>query len=114
MEQPAYIVEDAAKVVYNNISLKLKNKLSHEEIEIILDIEFEFLEHSGVTSNPDSIVQLPIHIDENAMEYYVINQCVKEGIYLTTNEYHQIMDAETIYLKSLGLIDEEGLAPFYN
>ena len=114
MEEPEYIVEDAAEMVYQNISEALQEKLSFDDIVEILEIEFEFLQKSGVTDNPNSIVTLPLEIDEEAKEYYIINRCAQEDIFLTPEELYEILDAETLYLESLGLIDEEGMAPFYN
>jgi hypothetical protein len=113
-ELPEYITEDAAKVVYENITPELQEKLSLEDILSILDIEFEYLEQSGVTASPDSIVPLPIEIDDKEMEYYIINECAKQDIFLTPEELEEILEAEVVYLRSLGLIDDEGLAPFYN
>ncbi|WP_181306750.1 hypothetical protein [Rufibacter sp. XAAS-G3-1] len=113
-EQPIYYPEDAAKIVQENISAELQHKLSFDDILFILEVEFEFLEQSGVTTNPDSIVPLPIEIEDDAMEYYIINQCASQNIYLTFEEVKEILKAEEVYLRLLGLIDEEGMAPFYN
>ncbi|MBC5772794.1 hypothetical protein H8S95_01855 [Pontibacter sp. KCTC 32443] len=118
MNEPEYIVEDAAEIVLSNISVELQNKFSYDDIIEILDAEFEFLELSGIASNKPSIVDIPIHIpaklDEEAMEYFIINLCAKKGIYLTYEELQEILDAEMIYLEQQGLIDDEGASHFLN
>ena len=113
MEEPEYIIEDAAEFVFENIPEALKAKLSLEDIVEILEIEFEFLQASGVSENPNSIVTLPIEIDEAALRYHVIHNCAKADILLSEDELDEILEAETAYMDSIGLIDE-GMAPFYN
>lgn len=43
-----YIVEDAAKVVYESISEELKQKLTIDDVIEILDIEFEYQQEVGM------------------------------------------------------------------
>lgn len=118
MEKPDYIVEDAAEVIINNISKELHLKFSYEDIIEILEIEFQFLQLNGVASDKPSIIDIPIQIttklDEDAMEYFIINQFAKKNIYITFEELQEILDAEMLYLEQQGLIDDEGASQYLN
>lgn len=111
---PVYVTEDAARVVYENISDELKEKLDIDDIIKILEVEFEYQQKTGLVSDQESIVDVPMDVDFEAMEYFIINECVKNDIILTYEELSDIMEAETLYLKSLGLIDEEGIQKHFN
>lgn len=114
MEEPEYIVEDAAEVVLQNIPLDLQEKFTFDDIVKILETEFEFLQESNVTSEHKSIVEIPVELDEDAIKYFIINRCAKKNILLTYNELQAILDAEFIYTDQQGLIDHEGLGKYYN
>ena len=118
MEEPEYIIEDAAQVVLSNISEGLQTKFSYKDIIEILETEFEFLQLTGIASTQPSIVNMPIEVpvklDEEAMEYFIINQCARKSIYLTFEELQEILEAEMIYLEQQGLIDEEGASQYLN
>lgn len=111
MNQPKYIVVDAAEVVFNNISKELCDKLSYDDIIEILETEFEYPQSVGFASEESSVVNIPIEVpaklDEDAMAYFIINQCAKKGIYLNFDELQEILDAEILYLEQQGLIDED-------
>jgi hypothetical protein len=113
-DEPLYITEDAAEVVYENISEELKEKLDTEDIVEILEVEFEYQQQTGLVSDQEPIVDIPMDVDFDAMEYFIINECVKKDIILTYDELREILDAETIYLRSLGLIDDEGVQKHFN
>lgn len=118
MTEPEYIVEDAAALVLENISAKLQEKLSLDDIIEILEIEFEFLEQSGIAGNKSSIVdiaiEIPIQLDEAEMEYFILNRCAQENIYLTIEDLQEILVAEMKYLDQLGLIDHDGPGKYLN
>lgn len=107
--EPIYVTEDAAEVVYENISDELKEKFDIEDIIKILEVEFEYQQKTGLASDQESIVDVPRGVDFEAMEYYIIHECVKSDIILTHEEFLEILEAETIYLDSLGLVDDEGV-----
>lgn len=109
-----YIIEDAARIVNDNISLELKLKLSFEDIIKVLDIEFDYQQQIGLTDETVELCGYPYPGNEDDMQEYIINKCAKVGINLTPNEVDEILDAKLIYLKKKRLIDEEGMQPFYN
>jgi hypothetical protein len=109
-----YVTEDAAQVVYENISDELKEKLDIEDIITILEVEFEYQQQTGLVSDQESIVDVPMDVDFEAMEYFIIHECVKSDIILTHEEFLDILEAENIYLDSLGLIDDLGIQKHFN
>jgi hypothetical protein len=118
MNEPEYIVEDAADIVFENISLALQRKLSVEDIIEILETEFAFLKQAGVARDQPSVIDvpitIPIQVDDEALAYFIIHRCAQKDIYLTHQELREIMDAETVYLEQIGVIDDGGLGKYYN
>lgn len=118
MKEPEYIVENAAEVVLANLPEELQSKFSYADVIEILEIEFEFLQLTGIASDRDPIVQIPIlvpaKLDEEAMEYFIINKCAKKDIYLTFEELQEILNAEMIYLEQQGIIDDEDVSQYLN
>lgn len=116
--EPEYIVEDAADVVFKNISIGLQRKLTLADIIEILEMEFNFLKKAGIVKDQPSVIDVPIaipvQVDDEAMAYFIINRCAQKHIYLTPEELQEIMDAETVYLRQLGVIDDESLGKYYN
>jgi hypothetical protein len=113
-DEPLYVTEDAAEVIYENINEELKEKLDIEDIIEILEVEFEYQQQTGLVSDQESIVDIPMDVDEDAMEYYIIHECAKKEIILTYDELSDILGAETKYLRSLGLIDDDGIQKHFN
>ncbi|PRY14335.1 hypothetical protein CLV24_104145 [Pontibacter ummariensis] len=118
MQEPEYILEDAAAVVFQSIPKDLQKKLSYLAIMEILETEFEFLEQCHIAASPDSVVdiliEVPVKLDEEAMEYYIINQCAKKDIYLSYEDIQAILNAELIYLEQQGLLDDEVPGKYLN
>jgi hypothetical protein len=107
-KDPEFIVEDAAKVIYENIGIALKSKLTLDKIGDILDIEVDFYKLKGLISDEkpkdDSKGEAPF-IDTDELARYLADNCVKKGIDLTQEEASEILKAEDIYMKQIGLFD---------
>jgi hypothetical protein len=113
-EEPVYDIDEAAEVVYENISEKLKEKLDIDDIVKVLEVEIEFQEKTGIISDQESMVDIPMDVDFDAMDYYIIHECAKKGIILTYEELEDLMEGETIYLRKLGLVDDDGVQKHFN
>jgi hypothetical protein len=113
-EEPVYDIDEAAEVVYENISEELKEKLDIEDIAKILEVEIEYQEKTGIISDQESMVDIPMDVDFDAMDYYIIHECAKKEIILTYEELEDIMEGETIYLRKLGLVDDDGVQKHFN
>lgn len=109
-ENILYIVEDAAKIVYESIPDELRQKLTMEEILIILDIEFDYQQEIGMAGEPtihSITIDIPFDIDIEEMKYYIIDNCVEFDIILTYEELNQILVGEEKYLEMAGLKEDE-------
>jgi len=113
-DEPLYVTEDAAEVVYENISDDLKEKLDIDDIVEILEEKFEFEKLSGMTADEKPIIEVPRCLDDDAMEYHIIHQCAKRDIILTYEELRAILAGEVKYLDALGLIEEDGYQKQFN
>lgn len=110
-EELLYLVEDAAKIVFENISEQLKQKLTIDEIITILDIEFEYQMEIGMAGDGNPInsieIEIPFNLDEDEMKDYMIKNCFLYGIVLTYDELNKVLDGEDKYLKIVGLKESE-------
>lgn len=113
-----YIVEDAAKVVYESISEELKKRLNIDDIIEILDKEFEYQQEVGMAGNEDSRstieIDIPFDLNEDEMKYYIINNCTKSGIILTYDELNQILEGEDNYFESIGGKETPDYRKYFN
>ncbi len=105
-----YDLDEAAEVVWEHIPLQLKNKYEFEDIQKILEIEFDYLDVIGVLlkDGKESIHNYPVDIDWDELQYYIISNAVKKDIILTYDELDEILDAETIYYDMNGRLGDAG------
>lgn len=103
---PHYVTEDAAKVIYDNISPALRGKLSIDQIGNLLDISLGFYEEKGLIGNDTPNEENPF-IDINELNKYILDTSSEQGFNLSSEEVNEILDAEVIYMKQIGIIDEE-------
>ena len=103
---PIYDDEEAIGVIMDSISDELLEKLSEDDINIIIDLKFEYLESINLVSNPDEscFVTSIADMDEDAMDEYVITNAIKYDIYLSIDELHEIWNGDEDYLEMKGLI----------
>jgi hypothetical protein len=106
MKDPEYIMEDAIAVVYNNISDELKAKLSKNDIEVILDIGTDYLVTLGAAYEDDLNKNEVMDVDMDKMYDYVVENAAKHQIILDDDQVSEIFDAEEIYLREIGVIED--------
>jgi hypothetical protein len=106
MQDPEYVMEDAVNVVYDNISDELKNKLSKNEIEAILDIGTDYLVNLGAAYEDEKNKNAVMDVDMDQMYDYVIENAAKHKINISDDEASEIFDAEEIYLRDIGVIED--------
>ncbi|AKQ46408.1 hypothetical protein TH63_13500 [Rufibacter radiotolerans] len=109
-----YIVEDAAQVVHEHISRLMQIKFPEEDIIQILDLEFEYQELTGLTSETKPICDYPLPVDEEEMKIFILHRCKEIGIVIREDELEEILEKELIYLRMIGLIDDEDGLPHLN
>ena len=102
-----FFVEDAAKVICENIGIALKSKLTLDKIGDILDIEIDFYKLKGLVSDEkpkdDSKKEHPF-IDIDELTRYLLENCAKKEMDLTYDEVSEILEAEEIYMRQIGII----------
>ena len=114
-ENPEYIVEDAAKIVFENITDELRSKFSIDEIIVILDTIAESMEKVGLTEDEKatipsfSKIDRSVEVDEDVLANYVISGCKEKNISLTFDELQEIYDGEMVYYKNLGLLMDDDI-----
>ena len=105
---PHYFVEDAAKVVFDNINSTLQSKLTLNQIEEILDLEMEFLQPKGLGGENkikgESITE-SIQANPDEIAKFLVNHRNDLGINLNYDEFMEILDAELIYMRQIGIMD---------
>ncbi len=106
MKDPEYIMEDAIAVVYDNISEELKTKLSKNDIEVILDIGTDYLVTLGAAYEEDLNKNEVMDVDMDKMYDYVVENSAKHKIMLDDDQVSEIFDAEEIYLREIGVIED--------
>ncbi len=106
-----YDLDEAAEIVWENVSLVLKNKYEFEDIQAILEIEFDYLESAGIILKEGEelpVNDYPVEIDWDEMQYYIITNAVKKNIILNYDELDEILDAESIYYDRNGALGDAG------
>ena len=104
---PIYKVEEAARVVLYNISPEIKSKFTIEQIIDVLDEEFEFLKQLGLVSDERPPKDSGNYfLDTNELVNFLVKTCPKKGISISYEEVSDILDAEIIYMKQIGIIEE--------
>ncbi len=106
MKDPEYIMEDAINIVYDNISDELKTKLSKNDIEVILDIGTDYLVTLGAAYEEDLNKNEVMDVDMDKMYDYVVENAAKHKIMLDDDQVSEIFDAEEIYLREIGVIED--------
>ena len=107
-KDPIYVVEDAAKVIFENISLKLKKKLTLSQIENIIMLADKFYESKGLVKKEKPSEEPkaePIFIDPDELAKYLVNNREDIGLNLTFDEFSEILSAEEIYMRQIGIMD---------
>ena len=114
MDIPEYDFDDAAEVIFDNISPILQEKFPVEDIYQILLVEDEYFDEIGLKTEKETICEYPIDVDHDEMKYFIITNCVQLDIILTDDELEEILEGENKYLDQLGLIDPDGRQKFEN
>jgi len=105
-KNPYYIAEDAAIVIFDNISAPLKSKLTRDKIVELLDIVDDFYETKGLHEETSENNVPPI-IEMEEQIQFIIDNSSEQGFNLSYKEVNEILEGEEIYMKQIGIIDDE-------
>jgi len=108
IDYPTFDDEEVIEVIMDSISDDLRKKLSREDIRIIIDLEFKYLEIVNLLIDPDnpSLVTYMADLDGDAMDAYVIEKAQIRGIPLSTDELQEIWAGEDVYYDINGMLSE--------
>jgi len=101
---PIYEVEEATSVTYSNLSQETKTALSKEDTRLILDLEFEFQREMGITGEKPK-KEIKDYTGE-AIEF-ITQESKKKGKDFTSKQIDDVLKAEEVYLKKLGVLQEK-------
>jgi len=104
-----YDEEFASYFIHNRVSDPIAERLEAEDIQIILHLEWEYLDAIGIIEKKDTKNIEPIEVDEDALQYYVIFNAVKHNIYLSYEELEEIIGLEFDYMEEYGLLEVKKL-----
>ncbi len=98
--------EEAVKFIMNYLPSEVKEKVSENEIDYILDIMCEYYEENGLMDENSTD---EASIDEEAMFNFISKILKKDKQNTISDEDLQwILDGEFEYGKSIGIYTEEG------
>lgn len=98
-----YDEDDSLKFIRENLPEEMKNELSDDEINYIVDLVYEFYEEKGFLDENDDT---EIEIDEDELLEYILKNARKDGIKDYTDEQIEaIVSGELAYCDTLNLFD---------
>jgi len=106
-----YDLDEATDVVWENISQKLRDKFSYEDIYFILEQEFDYLDSIGIMLKEGEkmpLCEYPRDINQAEMDKYIMTQAIKNDIFMTEDEFEEIMTAELEYYDMNGSLGDAG------
>lgn len=104
-----YDDEEAIEIIRDYLSDGLRKKLSKEDIGIILDLKFAYMEHVNIVGDSEK-PRLCIYTAElncDAMDEFVMSNALKKGICISEDELQEIWDGDDEYLFMNGQISDE-------
>ena len=109
-EKLVYIPDDASKLVWEMISLKLKKKIGKRNFQKIICALIEYYAKIGLFdfNNKKNNLDLSINIEDDIL-LYMLKKLQDEEIYLTITEVREILDAEYEYLMIIGAFEENSV-----
>ena len=94
-----YDYNESARIILDNISKKLRKKIKINDIKLLLNFKYEYLEMEGYI--PDEIIVEDLSsVNENALNNFVLQNAVLRKIYLSSDELDEVWDAEQSYLNA--------------
>lgn len=100
-----YDEDDAVKYIRNYLPQEMKESLSDDDINYIIDIVYDFYDSKGLM-NEDTDEDAVIEIDEDEMTTYIMKYATKDKIRnFTTEEITAIVQGELAYCESVGIFE---------
>ncbi len=104
--QPVYDPIEAGKVTYDSLSEDFKTILTKEDVNLILDLEFQYQQNVGLTSESEKSNQDEPFVMDNKLNQFIIAEAEKKNKTYSTETIDAVINAEDVYLKKIGVIKE--------
>ena len=106
-----YIPNDAVDLIWKFISKELRNKLTLNDMNVIIRLLIKFYDETGLIEhnenhNDNTPLSISDSIDDDIVNY-LLKESKRNNIHLSEDEFQEILDGEYEYLKTIGAIDEE-------
>jgi ERCC4-related helicase len=102
-----YNEEEAIAFIVNTLDPEITARLGEEGIQDILELEMKYVENK--TPGEMDVSIYPVDVDWEDLMLYIQNETD-----FTREDVDGVLDAETEYLDSIGLIDHEGWEKWNN
>lgn len=93
-------MDQAAKVIYLNVSTRLQQQISVENIKTIFSHVDEYIKQKN-------LLGISPNMFDPECSLYLTEALIEEDIFLGTIDYDELFLAELFYMKLIGLLDEE-------
>ena len=109
-KEQLYIPNDSVELVWGSISIELKNKITLNDLNIIIRLLLQFYDQTGLIEHNDKApendpISLSDTIDEEITQH-LIKESARNKINLSEKDIEEILDGEYEYLKKIGVIEE--------
>ncbi len=102
-----YDEDDSVKFIRNYLPQELKEKISDDDINYIVDLIYEFYESKNLLDDDSADDEGDIEIDEEELTDYVIKNAKKDGVgKFTAEEITFIVQGELEYCDSINMFDK--------
>jgi len=89
--QPLYNPYDASEMIYKNMTQELKQKLTEDDIFVIIESEFQYQQNNQVVDDKVEVVS------------FIQGESVKSNKNYTIEEINKVIELESLYLKKIGI-----------
>ena len=107
-----YELEDSVIYTHQNLPEGLKIVLSQEDVEYILDLNYDYMEENGFIvedgeeHDPEKDKELGLHWDSEIVSAYVQKKALEEGFIYAFDDIQEVFEAEREYMKTVGIVDD--------
>lgn len=104
--QPTYDTVEAGKVTYANLPENLKSKLTNQDVDLILELEFQYQQKVGLTSDSNAPATSEPVVMDDKLNQFIIEEAKKSNKTYSSEDIDEVLKAEEVYLKQIGAIKE--------
>jgi len=111
MEDLDYNEEEAVKFILKSLPAELKQKVTRDDIEYILDVIYDYYEEKGYLNDESEDSPELVDVDEGEMFDYIVAQVAadKKSEQLPENAVGAILEGEYEYCRSIGVFPEDDI-----